>query len=115
MVYPQSLFRNKVTIYHKEGKNIVRTVVHAFYEESDKEVTDKNGTRREAGFLAVIPFSALPDNVRIVPLDKIRVGEHGDISDWVSLNPSLSDVRVIRSVSRKYALNGRMTHIEVSG
>lgn len=79
------LCRQTVTVYHRQGEQVVRKVIPvAFLEYRKKRRTDRLGIRDSLGFLLVIPG----ETQTVFVGDKILpgIGPEIDRSGWSSLD-----------------------------
>lgn len=110
-----SLCNQTVTVYHKDGDTITRTVHHrAFLDFRKTQTTDKTGSRESNSFLLVIPGAVQPVFVD----DKVLLGEGPEVStreSWAALVPVKTPGLVVVSyVDPKY-WNGQLVHTEAGG
>ena len=111
------LCRQTVTVYHKDGDTITRTVFHkAFLDFRKNQNVEKTGSSEAQSFLLVIPTQ---DN--IIPVyvgDKVLHGEGPEVPDreaWASFIPSrIPGLVVVRYVDPKY-WGDQLVHVEAGG
>ena len=99
-----------VTVYHKSGDEIIRTVHKAFLELRKTQSVNKTARKAESAFLLVIPGS----EQAVFVGDKIYVGDGPKISaaKWSAFNPNeVPQLAVVGSAEPKY-YNGEMVHTE---
>lgn len=104
-----------VTVYHRDGATITRTVYdRAFLDFKKTENVDKTGSREVNSFLLVLPC----DRQTVFPEDKVLLGIGDEIAttaQWAALiPPRVPGLVVVKSVDLKY-WNGRMVHLEAGG
>lgn len=108
------LCRQMVTVYHKEGDTLSRTVYRRAYLDFRKtQTTDKTGSRESNSFLLVIPG----DTQAVFNEDKVLLGEgpQVDTIDWARFIPSkVSGLVVVKYVDPKY-WGDTMVHTEAGG
>lgn len=103
-----------VTVYHKEGDKITRTVhSDAFLDFKKTENVDKTGSKEVNSFLLVIPCS----EVCVHPEDKVLLGTGEEITAarWPSFIPvKVPGLVVVKYVDPKY-WSGKLVHVEAGG
>ena len=108
------LCNQTVTVYHKEGDKITRTVhSDAFLDFKKTENVDKTGSKEVNSFLLVIPCS----EVCVHPEDKVLLGTGEEITAarWPSFIPvKVSGLVVVKYVDPKY-WSGKLIHVEAGG
>ena len=108
------LCNQTVTVYHKEGDKITRTVhSDAFLDFKKTENADKTGSKEVNSFLMVIPCS----EVCVHPEDKILLGTGEEITAarWPSFIPvKVPGLVVVKYVDPKY-WSGKLVHVEAGG
>lgn len=106
------LCNQTVTVYHKSGDTIKRTVYdRAFLDFKKTENVDKTGSKETNSFLLVIPCS----EQCVFPEDKVLLGAGKEVTKWASLIPTkVLGLVVVKYVDLKY-WNGRMVHVEAGG
>lgn len=108
------LCNQTVTIYHKEGDKVTRTVhSDAFLDFKKTENVDKTGSKEVNSFLLVIPCS----EVCVHPEDKVLLGTGEEITAarWPSFIPvKVPGLIVVKYVDPKY-WNGKLVHVEAGG
>ncbi|MEG0854573.1 MAG: hypothetical protein RSF82_11905 [Angelakisella sp.] len=124
-----------VTIYHLEGVQYHRTVIHGAYLDFRKNSNvDKLGSKESNSFLLVVPqgadgktylapteyaLRAVKDGCyTLVPNDKILLGEGREVAtaaEWREFTPSRVDgLTVAQYIDLKY-WQGKLCHLEVGG
>lgn len=108
------LCNQTVTVYHKEGGKVARTVhTGAFLDFKKTENVDKTGSKEVNSFLLVIPCS----EVCVQPEDKVLmgIGEEITTAQWPSFIPvKVPGLVVVKYVDPKY-WNGKLIHVEAGG
>ena len=108
------LCNQTVTVYHKEGDKITRTVhSDAFLDFKKTENVDKAGSKEVNSFLLVIPCS----EVCVHPEDKVLLGTGEEITaaQWTSFIPvKVPGLVVVKYVDPKY-WSGKLVHVEAGG
>lgn len=108
------LCNQTVTVYHKEGDKITRTVYSdAFLDFKKTENVDKTGSKEVNSFLMVIPCS----EVCVHPEDKVLLGTGEEITAarWPSFIPvKVPGLVVVKYVDPKY-WSGKLVHVEAGG
>lgn len=104
-----------VTVYHREGETVTRTVHRrAFLDFKKTENVDRTGSHEANSFLLVIPCSEQP----VWTGDKVLLGEGPEVSTlgaYSSFIPArVPGLVVVKSVDPKY-WNGRLVHVEAGG
>ena len=104
-----------VTVYHKEGDTVTRTVhKNAFFDHKKNQNVDKTGSREANAFLLVIPGKKQPVFVG----DKVLRGTGPNIStreEWASFIPAkVPGLAVVSYVDPKYWGN-ELVHTEAGG
>lgn len=104
-----------VTVYHKEGGTITRTVYdRAFLDFKKTENVDKTGSREVNSFLLVLPC----DRQTVFPEDKVLLGIGDEIAttaQWAAFIPArVPGLVVVKYVDLKY-WNGHIVHLEAGG
>lgn len=110
-----SLCNQAVTVYHKEGDTITRTVHRqAFLDFRKTLTTDKTGSREANSFLLVIPGAVQAVFVG----DKVMLGEGPQITtakEWTAFAPvNTPGLVVVSYVDPKY-WKGKIAHTEAGG
>lgn len=110
-----SLCNQTVTVYHKDGDAITRTVHdRAFLDFRKTHTTDKTGSREANSFLLVIPG----DTQAVFVGDKVVLGVGPEVvsrEDWVALVPvKVPGLVVVSYVDTKY-WHGKLVHTEAGG
>lgn len=108
------LCNQTVTVYHKEGDKITRTVhSDAFLDFKKTENVDKTGSKEVNSFLLVIPCS----EVCVHPEDKVLLGTGEEITAarWPSfVSVKVPGLVVVKYVDPKY-WSGKLVHVEAGG
>ncbi len=108
------LCNQTVTVYHKEGDKITRTVYNdAFLDFKKTENVGKTGSKEVNSFLLVIPCS----EVCVHPEDKVLLGTGEEITAarWPSFIPvKVPGLVVVKYVDPKY-WSGKLVHVEAGG
>ena len=109
------LCNQTVTVYHKDGDAITRTVhSRAFLEFRKTQTTDKTGSKEANSFLLVIPG----DTQAVFVGDKALLGEGPEITtakEWTAFVPvKVPGLVVVDYVDPKY-WNGTIVHTEAGG
>lgn len=109
------LCNQTVTVYHKDGDTITRTVHNrAFLDFRKTLTTDKTGSKESNSFLLVIPG----DSQTVFVGDKVLLGEGPEIStakEWTAFVPvKVPGLVVVDYVDPKY-WQGRIVHTEAGG
>lgn len=103
-----------VTVYHKDGEQITRTVYdRAFLDFRKTQTTDKTGSKEANSFLLVIPGPVQP----VFAGDKVMhgVGPEINSSGWAAFIPAkVQGLVVVKYVDPKY-WNGKLVHTEAGG
>ena len=104
-----------VTVYHKAGDTITRTVHNrACLDFRKNQTVDKTGSREVNSFLLVIPGGTQAVFVG----DKVMLGTGPEVvtqKDWAALVPSATaNLVVVKYVDPKY-WNGQLVHTEAGG
>lgn len=110
-----SLCNQTVTVYHKDGDTITRTVHNrAFLDFRKTQTTDKTGSKEANSFLLVIPG----DTQAVFVGDKVLLGEGPEITtakEWTAFVPvKVPGLVVVSYVDTKY-WRGRIVHTEAGG
>ncbi len=110
-----SLCNQTVTVYHKDGESITRTVHRrAFLDFRKTLTTDKTGSREANSFLLVIPGAVQAVFVG----DKVMLGEGPQIAtakEWTAFAPvKVPGLVVVDYVDVKY-WHGKIVHTEAGG
>lgn len=109
------LCNQTVTVYHKDGDTITRTVYNrAFLDFRKTQTTDKTGSKEANSFLLVIPG----DSQTVFVGDKVLLGEGPEITtakEWTAFVPvRVPGLVVVDYVDPKY-WNGTIVHTEAGG
>lgn len=106
------LCNQTVTVYHRDGDRITRTVFdRAFLDFKKTENVDKTGSKEVNSFLLVIPCT----EQCVFPEDKVLLGVGGEVESWASLIPAkVPNLVVVKYVDPKY-WRGEMVHLEAGG
>lgn len=104
-----------VTVYHKEGDTITRTIhKRAFLEFRKNQTVDKTGSKESNSFLLVIPG----DSQMVFVGDRVLLGEGPEITTkeaWAAFIPSTTPgLVVVKYVDPKY-WGTQMVHVEAGG
>ena len=104
-----------VTVYHKDGDTVTRTVhTNAFFDFKKTQNVDKTGSREVNSFLLVIPCS----EQAVFVGDKVLHGVGVEIAtpeEWAAFIPAkVPNLVVVKYVDPKY-WNGQMVHTEAGG
>lgn len=104
-----------VTVYHKDGDTITRTVhKHAFLDFRKNQTVDKTGSREVNSFLLVIPG----DSRMVFVGDKVLLGEGPEVTTreaWAALIPSTTpNLVVVKYADPKY-WGTQFVHVEAGG
>ena len=104
-----------VTVYHKDGDSIIRTVhSNAFFEHKKTQNVDKTGSREANAFLLVIPG----EKQTVFVGDKVLCGTGPNIStreEWASFIPvKVPGLAVVSYADPKY-WGDELVHTEASG
>jgi hypothetical protein len=108
------LFKQTVTVYHKDGDNIVRTVHdNAFFEFKKTQNVDKTARKEANSFLLVIPGN----EQAVFAGDKAQEGDGPEIAatDWTAFNPKEVPNLVVVSYADPKKYNGVIVHTEAGG
>ena len=110
-----SLCDQAVTVYHKDGETITRTVHNrAFLDFRKTQTTDKTGSRESNSFLLVIPG----DSQAVFVEDKVLLGIGPEIAtakEWTSFVPvKVPGLVVVKYVDPKH-WGGKLVHTEAGG
>lgn len=110
-----SLCNQTVTVYHRDGETITRTVYReAFLDSRKVRNVEKTGSREANGFLLVIPGEA----VRLFPEDKVVPGVGPEVATrekWAAFIPvKVPGLVVIKYVDPKFWC-GHQVHVEAGG
>lgn len=105
----------KVTVYHKDGETITRTVFdRAFLDFKKTESVEKTGSRESSSFLLVIPGSVQA----VFPEDKVIMGEGPEVAtreEWAKFIPvNVPGLVVVKTADPKY-WKGELVHTEAGG
>lgn len=109
------LCNQTVTVYHKDGDAITRTVhSRAFLDFRKTQTTDKTGSKEANSFLLVIPG----DTQAVFVGDKVLLGEGPEITttrEWTAFVPvKVPGLVVVDYVDPKY-WRGKIVHTEAGG
>ena len=109
------LCNQTVTVYHKDGDTVTRTVhKRAFLDFRKNQTVDKTGSREANAFLLVIPC----DHQTVFVGDKVMLGEGPEVATreaWAALIPTTTpNLVVVKHVDPKY-WDGQMVHVEAGG
>lgn len=104
-----------VTVYHKDGDTVTRTVhTNAFFDFKKTQNVDKTGSREVNSFLLVIPCATQAVFVG----DKVLHGVGGEIAtpeEWAAFIPAkVPNLVVVKYVDPKY-WGDQMIHVEAGG
>lgn len=108
--------KQTVTVYHKDGDTITRTVhsKNAFFDFKKTHNVDKTGSREVNSFLLVIPCATQAVFVE----DKVLLGVGPEIAtreDWTAFIPAkVPGLVVVKYADPKY-WGDRMIHVEAGG
>lgn len=108
------LFKQTVTVYHKDGDKITRTVHNnAFFEFKKTQNVDKTARKEANSFLLVIPGGVQTVFVG----DKVHEGTGPEVSasDWTAFNPKEVPNLVVVSYADPKKFNGVLVHTEAGG
>lgn len=110
-----SMCDQTVTVYHKDGETITRTVYReAFLDYKKVRNVEKTGSRETNGFLLVIPG----EFVHLFPEDKVVPGNGPDVAtreEWAAFIPvKVPGLVVIKYVDPEFWL-GHQVHVEAGG
>lgn len=120
--------KQTVTVYHKDGDTITRTVhsKNAFFDFKKTHNVDKTGSREVNSFLLVIPCSERPvvaegKILYVQPVfegDKVMCGEGPKVTtpeEWAAFIPAkVPGLVVVKYADPKY-WRDRMIHVEAGG
>lgn len=109
------LCNQTVTVYHKDGDTITRTVHNrAFLDFRKTQTTDKTGSKEANSFLLVIPG----DTQAVFVGDKVLHGDGPEITtakEWTAFVPvKVPGLVVVSYVDTKY-WQGKIVHTEAGG
>lgn len=117
LIQDYSLCRQTVTVYHKDGENVTRSMFdRAYFDFQEEQTVDERGSAEKNTFLLVIPGSECPCAVG----DKIMLGIGEDVPAdvktwWRELIPTKrQDLVIVRKVSPKF-WDGEIVHYEIRG
>lgn len=103
-----------VTVYHKDGDTVTRTVhTNAFFDFKKTQNVDKTGSREVNSFLLVIPCATQAVFVE----DKVLLGSGPEIThkEWAAFIPAkVPNLVVVKYVDPKY-WGDQMIHVEAGG
>ena len=103
-----------VTVYHKDGDTVTRTVhTNAFFDFKKTQNMDKTGSREVNSFLLVIPCATQAVFVE----DKVLLGIGTEITpeEWAAFIPAkVPNLVVVKYVDPKY-WGDQMIHVEAGG
>lgn len=103
-----------VTVYHKDGDTVTRTVhTNAFFDFKKTQNVDKTGSREVNSFLLVIPCATQAVFVE----DKVLHGVGTEITpeEWAAFIPAkVPNLVVVKYVDLKY-WGDQMIHVEAGG
>lgn len=104
-----------VTVYHKDGDTVTRTVhTNAFFDFKKTQNVDKTGSREVNSFLLVIPCATQAVFVG----DKVLHGVGVEIAtpeEWAAFIPAkVPNLVVVKYVDPKY-WGDQMIHVEAGG
>lgn len=109
------LCNQTVTVYHKDGDTITRTVHRNAYLDFRKtQTTDKTGSRESNSFLLVIPG----DTQAVFVGDKVLLGEGPQIStakEWTAFVPASVQGLVVVSYADPKYWRDKLVHTEAGG
>ena len=109
-----NLCNQTVTVYHKNGNNINRTVhKNAFFEFKKTQNVDKTAREEAISFLVVIPGS----EQSVFVGDKVLegVGKEVKLNDWAAFNPREVPNLVVASYADQKKYKGMPVHTEAGG
>lgn len=108
------LCNQTVTVYHKDGDTVSKTVLRrAFFDHKKNQSVDKTGSREVNSFLLVVPT----DTPIVYTGDKVIMGEGPDVTaaEWSGFIPAKVDgLAVVKYVDNKY-YGTQMVHQEAGG
>lgn len=108
------LFKQTVTVYHKDGDQITRKVhENAFFEFKKTQNVDKTARKEANSFLLVIPGN----EQAVFAGDKVQEGAGPEIAatDWTAFNPKEVPNLVVVSYADPKKYNGVIVHTEAGG
>lgn len=109
-----SMCRQTVTVYHKEGDTVSRTVHRRAFLDFRKNLTvDKTGSREANAFLLVIPGA----EQMVFVGDKVLLGEGRAVSreEWAAFIPAkVPGLCVVKYADPKY-WGTQFVHVEAGG
>ena len=109
------LCNQTVTVYHKDGDTITRTVFErAFLDFRKTQSVDKTGSKEASSFLLVIPG----ETQTVFVGDKVMHGEGPEIRTreaWASFIPAKVPGLVVVSYADPKYWNGKIVHTEAGG
>lgn len=107
--------KQTVTVYHKEGETVIRSVhKRAFLDFRKNETVDKTGSKEANAFLLVIPC----ETQAVFVGDKVLLGEGPEVptqKDWAALIPAtVPGLCVVKYADPKY-WGTQLVHVEAGG
>ena len=109
------LCRQTVTVYHRDGDAVTRTVHEkAFLDFRKNDTVDKTGSREANSFLLVIPCKTQAVFVG----DKVMLGVGPEIStrgEWGKLIPATTENLVVVKYADPKYWGTQMSHVEAGG
>lgn len=109
MTYP--LCHQTVTVYHREGQQIIRKVAeNCYYHWQDQKLVDAEGVRLDRKFLLILPG----DTQGVFPGDRIYDGEGPEVSlgQWAEFLPVLVPGLSEAAYAICHSFDGRICHTE---
>lgn len=107
------LFDKTVTVYRKQGEEILRQVIENCYLcYEDVLQTDLNGCRRERKFLLIVP-----GDDPILPGDRVfaGIGPEIGLEQWDGFIPVNVAKLMEVSYAKAYSWDGKTSHVEAGG
>ena len=110
-----TLCRQIVTVYHKDGEKITRIVhEHAFLDFRKNLTVDKTGSKEANSFLLIVPG----DVQTVFVGDKVLLGKGPEVTTreaWAALVPATTpNLVVVKYVDPKY-WGAQIVHVEAGG
>ena len=108
------LFDKTVTVYRKQGEEILRQVIENCYHcYEDVLQTDLNGCRKDRKFLLIVSWNALI----VQPGSRVfdGIGPEIGLEQWDSFIPVNVAKLMEVSYAKSYSWGGKTSHVEAGG
>jgi len=109
-----SLCTQTVTVYRKQGNEILRQVVeNCYFQLEQKRNVDAMGCRREKAFLLIMPG----ETQHVFPGDRVMEGIGPDVrpEQWNRFIPALVEGLAEASYATPFCWEGTVCHVEAGG